>query len=195
MRQSVEHNGGLTPRFFRSRADFRRWLERHHATARELWVGFYKKDSGKGGIGYKEAVDEALCFGWIDGVKKRVDDDSYMHRFTPRTQGSSWSVVNTRRMNELIAMGLAAPAGRTAFERRDREKTNRSSLERERAAFDAATARAFKADAAAWQFFRAQPPGYQKLLTFWVMSAKQAATRLRRLAVLVRASAEGKRLR
>jgi uncharacterized protein YdeI (YjbR/CyaY-like superfamily) len=185
----------VTPRFFNSRADFRKWLERHHAATSELWVGFYRKDSGKGGLGYKEAVDEALCFGWIDGVKKRVDADSYMHRFSPRKRDSHWSVVNTRRMNELIAQGVVADAGRQAFERRDREKTNRYSFEREAAAFDRATERAFKANPEAWKFFRAQPPGYQKLLTFYVMGARQEATRMRRLAQLVKLSAEGKRLR
>jgi uncharacterized protein YdeI (YjbR/CyaY-like superfamily) len=185
----------MTPRFFKSPANFRRWLERHHAKSPELWVGFYKKDCGKGGIGYKEAVDEALCFGWIDGIKKRVDEHSYMHRFTPRTRDSYWSAVNTKRMHELIARQLAAPPGLDAFERRDREKTKRYSFEREAAAFDPAIARAFKANAAAWTFFRAQPPGYQKVITFFVMSAKQDQTRLRRLEILMKACTEGKRLR
>jgi uncharacterized protein YdeI (YjbR/CyaY-like superfamily) len=185
----------VTPRFFASRAAFRAWLERHHASAGELWVGFYNKASGKGGITYKEAVDEALCFGWIEGVKKRDNDSSYTHRFTPRTHDSYWSAVNTKRMNELIALGAAAAPGLAAFERRDRKKTRQYSFERKAASFDAPAARAFKADAGAWAFFRAQPPGYQKLTTFWVMSAKQEETRLRRLAALVKTSAEGKRMR
>jgi uncharacterized protein YdeI (YjbR/CyaY-like superfamily) len=185
----------MKPRYFKTQADFRRWLERHHADTPELWVGFFRLDSGKGGIGYKEAVDEALCFGWIDGVKKRVDEHSYTHRFTPRTRTSYWSAVNTRRMTELMQLGLVAAAGRDAFERRDREKTKRYSFEREAAAFDASIARAFKARADAWRFFRAQPPGYQKLITFWVMSGKQEETRLRRLETLMTASSEGKRLR
>jgi uncharacterized protein YdeI (YjbR/CyaY-like superfamily) len=185
----------MTPRFFKSEADFRQWLERHHAKDAELWVGFYKKDSGKGGISYKEAVDTALCFGWIDGVKKRVDADSYMHRFTPRKRDSYWSAVNTRRMNELITLGLAAAAGLAAFERRDDKKTKRYSFEREAAAFDTAIERRFKANAGAWTFFTAQPPGYRKLLTFWVMSAKQEQTRLRRLDTLMKMSSEGKRMR
>jgi uncharacterized protein YdeI (YjbR/CyaY-like superfamily) len=184
----------MTPRFFASPADFRRWLERHHATAAELWVGFYKKDSDKGGISYKQAVDEALCFGWIDGVKKRVDADSYMHRFTPRKRNSYWSAVNTRRMHELIAQGVAAAPGVAAFERRDREKTKRYSFERAGASFDQALTRLFKADAAAWRFFCAQPPGYRKLMTFWVTSAKQDATRQRRLGALMAACREGKRV-
>jgi uncharacterized protein YdeI (YjbR/CyaY-like superfamily) len=185
----------MTPRFFKSPADFRRWLERHHASQVELWVGFHKKDSGKRGISYKEAVDAALCFGWIDGVKKSVDADSYVHRFSPRKRGSYWSVVNTRRMNELIELGLAAAPGLAAFERRNREKTERYSFERKAAAFDAALLKRFKANRAAWRFFIAQPPGYQKLLTFWVTSAKQDETRLRRLDTLIKLSSEGKRMR
>jgi uncharacterized protein YdeI (YjbR/CyaY-like superfamily) len=185
----------MTPRFFKSQSEFRRWLERHHATEAELWVGFYRKGSGKGGITYQEGVDTALCFGWIDGVKKRVDADSYMHRFTPRKPDSYWSAVNTRRMQALIALGLAAQAGLAAFERRDREKTKRYSFEREAAAFDAALAGRFKGNREAWKFFTAQPPGYQKLATFYVMSAKQEDTRLRRLDQLIKLSSEGKRLR
>lgn len=185
----------MTPRFFTSRAAFRAWLEKHHASVGELWVGFYKKASGKGGITYKEAVDGALCFGWIDGVKKKVGDSSYTHRFTPRKRDSYWSAVNTKRMTELIALGVAAAPGLEAFERRDRKKTKQYSFERKGAAFNAPIARAFKANAGAWAFFRARPPGYRKLLTFWVMSAKQEETRLRRLATLVKTSAEGKRMR
>ena len=183
----------MTPRYFKSGAEFRRWLDKHHDAARELWVGFYNKASGKGGLTYPEAVDEALCFGWIDGVKKRVDESSYVHRFTPRTRDSYWSAVNTKRLGQLLESGVVAPAGREAFERRDRKKTEKYSFERKNPAFDAAIERAFKANANAWTFFCAQPPGYQRLLTFWVMSAKQEETRLRRLAVLVEKSAKGKR--
>jgi uncharacterized protein YdeI (YjbR/CyaY-like superfamily) len=184
----------VKPRYFKSQADFRRWLEAHHASERELVVGFYKKASGKGGIGYKEAVDEALCFGWIDGIKKRVDEASYTHRFTPRRAGSIWSAINLKRMNELIALGLVSTAGLDTFERRDPKKAGLYSFENRPQAFDAVIARAFKANARAWAFFRAQPPGYQRILTFWIMSAKKEETRLRRLDVLVRRSAEGKRM-
>jgi uncharacterized protein YdeI (YjbR/CyaY-like superfamily) len=185
----------VAPRFFRSRQAFRAWLEKHHDAARELWVGFYNKASGKGGLTYPEAVDEALCFGWIDGVKKRVDEASYVHRFTPRTRDSYWSVVNTKRFRQLVKSGAVAPPGLAVFERRDRKKTEKYSFERKDAAFDAVIERAFKANANAWTFFRAQPPGYQRLLTFWIMSAKQEDTRLRRLAVLAAKSAKGERLR
>ena len=183
----------MTPRYFTSAAGFRRWLESHHAGVSELWVGFYRKASAKGGLTYPEAVDEALCFGWIDGVKKRVDEASYVHRFTPRKRDSYWSAVNTKRFTHLLESGVVAPPGVEAFERRDRTKTEKYSFERERPAFDAVAERAFKAHADAWTFFRAQPAGYQRLLTFWVMSAKQEETRLRRLAVLVEKSAKGKR--
>jgi uncharacterized protein YdeI (YjbR/CyaY-like superfamily) len=185
----------MKPRFFKARAAFRAWLDRHHADTPELWGAFHKKDSGKGGITYKEGMDEALCFGWrIDGVKKRVDEHSYMHRFTPRRRGSCWTAVNTKRMQELIARKLVAPSGLAAFERRDREKTKKYSFEREAAAFDLA-ARAFQANAPVWTFFRAEPPGYRKLLTFYITSAKQPETRFRRLEVLMKESSEGTRLR
>ena len=185
----------MTPTFFKTQAEFRKWLGTHHAATRELWVGFYRKGSGTLGISYPEAVDEALCFGWIDGVKKRVDDTSYTHRFTPRKAGSIWSVVNTKRAKALVKLGLMAPPGLEVFERRDRKKTKQYSYEREHAVFDPAIERAFKANAPAWTFFRAQPPGYQRLLTFWILSAKKDEARLRRLAALVETSADGKRMR
>jgi uncharacterized protein YdeI (YjbR/CyaY-like superfamily) len=185
----------VTPKFFKSGDAFRAWLEKHATKERELWVGFYRKASGKRGLTYAEAVDAALCFGWIDGVKYRVDEASYMHRFSPRTAGSYWSVVNTKRMKQLIEDGLAAAPGLAAFERRDLKNTQKYSFERQNTAFDAATLRAFKANKPGWAFFTAQPPGYQKLLTFWVMSAKQPETRLRRLNTLAERSAKGERVR
>jgi uncharacterized protein YdeI (YjbR/CyaY-like superfamily) len=185
----------VTPKFFKSGDAFRAWLEKHGAKERELWVGFYKKASGRGGLTYPEAVDAALSFGWIDGVKYKVDESSYMHRFSPRTAGSYWSAVNTKRMEQLIADGLAAAPGLAAFERRDRTVTQKYSFERKNPEFDAAALRALKANKPAWAFFAAQPPGYQKLLTFWVMSAKQEETRLRRLKALVERSAKGERVR
>jgi uncharacterized protein YdeI (YjbR/CyaY-like superfamily) len=184
----------VTPRYFKSAAAFRAWLAANGATARELWVGFYKKASAKGGLTYKEAVDEALCHGWIDGIKKRVDDDSYMHRFTPRTATSIWSAVNLKRMRELLASGRVAAAGRETYERRDPARTHRYSYEKAPAAFAGALARRFKANKAAWAFFMTQPPGYRKIVTQWVTGAIKEETRLRRLDALIRDSAEGKRL-
>jgi uncharacterized protein YdeI (YjbR/CyaY-like superfamily) len=180
--------------YFKTAAEFRRWLAANHASERELLVGFYKKASGKPSISYKEAVDEALCFGWIDGIKNRVDEACYTHRFTPRKAGSTWSVVNTKRAGELIAMKRMAKRGLEVFENRDPEKTRLYSFENRPKAFDPALERVFRKQAQAWAFFRAQPPGYQRLATFYVMSAKQQETRERRLAVLMKSSAEGKRL-
>ena len=184
----------MTPRYFKTPAEFRRWLSAHHASENELRVGFYKKASGLPGISYKEAVDEALCFGWIDGVKHRVDEARYTHRFTPRKTTSTWSVVNTRRIKELIALKRVAAPGLDAFKRRDPKKTRLYSFENRPAAFDPALERAFKTQAKAWSYFRAQPPGYQRLAIFFVMSAKRQPTRERRLAVLMKRSAEEKRI-
>jgi len=181
-------------RHFASAADFRAWLETHGASSRELWVGFYKKASGRGGLTYKDAVDEALCFGWIDGIKKRVDESSFTHRFTPRTASSIWSAINLKRMKELLASGRVADAGRAVFERRDPRRARKYSFENPPAAFDAELERRFKANRRAWTFFAAQPPGYQKVLRFWVMSARKEETRLRRLDALIKDSAEGKRI-
>jgi uncharacterized protein YdeI (YjbR/CyaY-like superfamily) len=185
----------MTPRYFKTPAEFRRWLSAHHATDKELLVGFYKKASGLPGISYKEAVDEALCFGWIDGIKKRVDDARYTHRFTPRRAGSIWSLINTKRVAELIALERMATPGIEAFNHRDPKKTRLYSFENRPSVFDPALERAFKAQAKAWTFFRAQPSGYQRVAIFFVMSAKQRETRARRLAALVKTSAAGKRIR
>jgi uncharacterized protein YdeI (YjbR/CyaY-like superfamily) len=159
----------------------------------ELWVGFYKKASGKRGITYAEAVDQALCFGWIDGIKKRVDEQGYTHRFSPRTSKSVWSVVNTRRAEELKRLGLMHAAGLAAFERRDPAKSGLYSFENPSVSLPPPLARQFKANKQAWLFFEAQPPGYRRIAISWVVSAKQDATRERRLALLVHASANGNR--
>jgi uncharacterized protein YdeI (YjbR/CyaY-like superfamily) len=180
--------------YFKTAAEFRRWLAAHHASERELIVGFYKKASGKPSISYQEAVDQALCFGWIDGIKKRVDEERYTHRFTPRKQDSIWSLVNATRVKELIALKRMAKPGLEAWERRDPKKTGIYSFENRPKTFDAALEREFRRQPAAWTFFRAQPPGYQRLMTFFVMSAKQQETRLRRLARLIEVSASGKRI-
>jgi len=184
----------MKARYFTSQAAFRRWLEAHHASASELVVGFYKKASGKGGLGYKEAVDEALCFGWIDGIKKRVDEASYTHRFTPRRPGSIWSAINLKRMKELIASGVVSKAGLETYERRDPKKAGLYSFENRPKRFDAPIEKAFRANARAWTFFLTQPPGYRKVCTFFVMSAKKEETRLRRLQVLMNVSSKGQRL-
>jgi uncharacterized protein YdeI (YjbR/CyaY-like superfamily) len=181
-------------RYFASQAEFRRWLEAHHRSSSELWVGFYKKGTRKAGIGYKEAVDEALCFGWIDGLKKRIDDERYVHRFTPRRAGSIWSAVNIKRMNELIALGLVAPHGRQTYEQRDPKKAGLYSFENRPQRLAPALEARFRADARAWTFFNAQPPGYRRVCVHYVMSAKRDDTRLRRLDALIATSAGEKRL-
>jgi uncharacterized protein YdeI (YjbR/CyaY-like superfamily) len=184
----------MKPAFFKSAADFHDWLDRHHADARELLVGFYRKESGRGGITYPEALDEALSFGWIDGVRKRLDAEAYTIRFTPRKPGSTWSAVNIKRVGELTARGLMKPSGLRVFQERDERKTRQYSSEREQGKLDPALDAALRADRTASAFFDAQPPGYRKIAAFWVMSAKKEETRARRLAHLIERSASGARI-
>lgn len=185
----------MTPTFFATPADFRRWLKQHHKNASELWVGFHKKGTGRPSITWPESVDEALCLGWIDGIRKSIDADSYVIRFTPRKKGSTWSAVNTRRAQELIREGRVQPAGLKAFEVRDPEKSGIYSFEQRQAAtLDAGAHAKFKANKAAWKFFESQPPGYRKISTYWVVSAKREETRAKRLATLIEDSAEGRRI-
>ncbi len=180
--------------YFASAADLRAWLEERYATASEVWIGFYKKASGADGITYAQALDEALCFGWIDGVRKRVDERSFTIRFTPRKPGSIWSAVNITRASELQALGLMRPAGLTALARRDDARSKVYSYERASVALDPAFERQFRAATQAWAHFTAQAPSYQRAAIWWVMSAKQEATRARRLAVLIADSQAGRRL-
>lgn len=185
----------MTPRFFKSAAAFRAWLQQNHATVTELWVGLYKKHVPNPGLTYSEAVIEALCFGWIDSVMRRIDDDTHMQRFTPRKPGSIWSNANVAHVERLTREGRMAPAGLAAFAARSTRKTGIYSFERTQPAeFPPALLRAFKAKAAAWKFFDAQPPGYRRLATHHVVSAKREATRQRRLEKLIAASAAGRRL-
>ncbi len=181
------------PRFFDSSAAFRRWLDRYHASRQELIAGFYHRAVGRG-ITYKQALDAALCYGWIDGVRKSFDARSYTIRFTPRREGSTWSAVNIRRARELEAVGLMKPAGLRAFRARDEGKTRQYSYEREHAALDPALESALRSNRKAAAFFGAQPPGYRKIVTFWVMSAKKEETRARRFAHLLERSAQGRRI-
>jgi uncharacterized protein YdeI (YjbR/CyaY-like superfamily) len=180
--------------FFATSEKFRAWLAKHHDSAPELWVGFWKVGTGKPSITWPQAVDQALCYGWIDGVRRSLGDESYRIRFTPRRAGSTWSNVNVARVAELTKAGLMTPAGLAAYERRMPEKTGRYAYEREHATFDAAQEKAFRANAAAWAFWQAQPPWYRRNATFWVVSAKRQETRDRRFATLVEDSAAGLRL-
>jgi uncharacterized protein YdeI (YjbR/CyaY-like superfamily) len=185
----------MKPTFVPTPEAFRRWLERHHETESVLLVGFYKTGSGRPSITWPESVDEALCFGWIDGVRKAIDAESYCIRFTPRKRGSTWSVVNMRKARELIASGRMRPAGLRAFERRDPGTSGTYSFEQRAAVRLSPEAEAlFQANAAAWSFFQSRPPGYRKTATWWVVSAKQEATRMRRLRTLIEDSAAGRKV-
>jgi uncharacterized protein YdeI (YjbR/CyaY-like superfamily) len=179
--------------FFATPDEWRQWLTQHHADRQELWVGLYKKGSGRPSITYPEAVDQALCFGWIDGIRKSIDADSYCNRFTPRRPGSTWSAVNIRRVRELTAQGLMRAAGLKAFEERKAERTGGYAFEqRDQARLEPAHEALLRANVAAWEFFQAQPPWYRKTATWWIVSAKQEATRLRRLTTLIECSAQGR---
>ncbi|MFN7943432.1 MAG: YdeI/OmpD-associated family protein [Thermoanaerobaculia bacterium] len=174
------------PLFFANPGKLRAWLERHHARRRELWVGFHKRDSGTPSITWPESVDEALCFGWIDGVRKRLDADRYVIRFTPRQSTSTWSAVNIRRMAELAAEGRVRAAGERAFAARSQAKSGIYSYEqRHAAALAAEQEELFRSNERAWRFFQRQPPWYRRTATFWVVSAKREETRRKRLAELI----------
>jgi uncharacterized protein YdeI (YjbR/CyaY-like superfamily) len=182
----------MEPTFFATPADFRAWLERHHESHSELIVGFHKRGSGRPSITWPEAVDQALCFGWIDGVRRRIDDASYSIRFTPRKARSTWSAVNIKRMKELVDEGLVAPAGMAAFERRADDRSAIYSYEQRKAAkLEPDQERRLRADERAWAFFDAQPPSYRRAAIHWVTSAKKPETRDRRLAQLIECSAAG----
>lgn len=181
--------------FFPTAAAFRAWLRANAAGEPELVVGFHKLGSGRPSITWPEAVDEALCVGWIDGVRKRIDGDSYQIRFTPRKPASTWSAVNVARVRALEAEGRMTPPGREAYSRRREERSGTYSYEQPAGVElgDAAAAE-FRSNPAAWAFFEAQPPGYRKKVIWWVAGAKQAVTRQTRLARLIAASAAGRRL-
>ena len=165
-------------RFFAKPEDFRKWLEAHHGNTSELWVGFYKKDSGRPSITWPESVDEALCVGWIDGLRKTIDAESYKIRFTPRKATSNWSAVNIGRVKELTRLGRMRPAGVKAFELRKEEKSGIYAYEnRNLAVLGKAEEKRFRMRPKAWDFFQSQPAGYRKLATWWVISAKKEETR------------------
>jgi uncharacterized protein YdeI (YjbR/CyaY-like superfamily) len=181
--------------FFRRPADLRKWFEKHSATATELRVGFYKVGSGKPSITWPESVDEALCVGWIDGVRHSVDDDSYTIRFTPRKAVSTWSAVNIRRVKALIDEKRMQPAGLKAFEGRRENRSGIYSYEQRPTELVEPYLGIMKKNKPAWTFFAAQPPSYRKTLTWYVLSAKQEETRLKRLKTLIEACEGGRRLR
>ncbi len=182
------------PTFFETAADFRAWFEVNHDKAKELSVGFRKKGSGLPSMTYKEAVDAALSFGWIDGVVHSIDAASYRQRFTPRRKGSIWSAVNIARVEELTGLGLMHPAGLTVFEGRDPTKANKYSFEQGELRLPDQHEAAFRLNERAWAFFESQPPSYRKPAIWWVVSAKRQETRERRLAILIQDSEAGRRI-
>ncbi len=182
------------PSFFDSAAEVRSWLKKHHHAASELLVGFRKRTKLRPGMSWPEAVDQALCFGWIDGVRRRVDDARYSIRFTPRQPGSTWSAVNIRRVAELETKGLMQPAGRQAFSRRSEKRSRTYSYERKDAAErDKTLEKTLRADKKAWAFFQGQAPSYQRKVVHWVMSGKSDETRVSRLHRVLALFAEGRR--
>jgi uncharacterized protein YdeI (YjbR/CyaY-like superfamily) len=176
--------------FFKTQAAFRTWLQRHHTERRTLHVGFRKRHTGQASITWPEAVDEALCFGWIDGVRHRIDDESYTIRFTPRRPGGIWSAINLRRARALIRVGRMTRHGLKVYEARDRRRTRVYAYEqRQEAKFAPQHAKQFRANRGAWAWFQAQAPWYRRTVTHWVERAKQERTRLGRLATLISCSA------
>jgi len=184
----------IEPTFFPTPAAFRKWLAKHHATKDELWVGYYKKDSGKPSITWPESVDEALCFGWIDGVRNRIDAVSYCIRFTPRRARSKWSRVNIGRVKVLVEEGRMQPAGLTAFQARSEIDPEGYSYEQREETLDARYERLLKKNKTAWRFLQAQPPWYRRTVTRWIMSAKREETRERRTEKLLTYSARDEQI-
>jgi uncharacterized protein YdeI (YjbR/CyaY-like superfamily) len=180
--------------YFPDAAALRAWFAQHAATAGELQVGYYKRHTGKPSPTWSESVDEALCFGWVDGVRHSIDADRYTIRFTPRRKGSHWSQINVAKVKALIAAKRMTPAGRAAYEARTALKTGRASYEQRPTAFPAEHAKAFKAKKAAWAWFSSQPPGYRRTAIWFVVSAVKPETQAKRLATLIAASAAGRRI-
>jgi uncharacterized protein YdeI (YjbR/CyaY-like superfamily) len=182
----------MEPRFFKSGAEFGKWLDKHGAREAELLLGFYSLRASKKGITYKQALDEALCAGWIDGLRKNFDEESYTIRFTPRKAKSNWSAINIARVEELKAQGLMKPAGLAAYEKREEKRSRIYSYENQPKALDPASQKRFKANPKAWAFFTAQRPSYQRLTAFWVLDAVKEETRAKRLQTLINDSEQGR---
>ena len=188
---------GLQPhdiRFFATPDELRHWFDANHATADELWLGYYRKASGRPSVDWSQAVDEALCVGWIDGVRHSLDDTSFVQRFTPRRKGSTWSAINVAKVAALTEQGRMRRAGLAAFEDRSDARTAMYSYERAEASFTPEEEAHFRAHAPAWADWQGRPPSYRRAVTHWVTSAKQAATRARRLETLIADSAAGRKV-
>jgi uncharacterized protein YdeI (YjbR/CyaY-like superfamily) len=184
------------PTFFATPADFRGWLDQHHADFDELWVGFYRRTSGKPSITWPESVDCALCFGWIDGVRKSLGENSYMIRFTPRKSTSTWSAINIRRVEAMTKEGRMHAAGLAAFAKRSDKRSGIYAYEQRKAAeLDAISEKQFRANKKAWQFFQSQPPWYRRTATYWVINAKREETKQKRLSTLIDDCAHERKLK
>lgn len=181
----------IKPRYFKSAKDFRSWMEKNHEKQAELWVGYYKKGTAKPSIDWPQSVDVALCFGWIDGVRKSLDEESYTIRFTPRKPNSIWSGVNIRKMEEMISLGLVHPNGIAAYEKKQDHRSGIYSFEQQEINLGEEFEKKFKQNKKAWKFFQAMPASYRKPAIWWVVSAKQEATRLKRLDTLITDSEAG----
>ncbi len=184
----------MPPVFFPTPADLRKWLEKNHSKKDELWVGLYKTSSGRQSITWPQVVDQALCFGWIDGIRKSIDDQSYMNRITPRRSTSIWSAINIKRFGELKAQGLITPAGQDAFDAKKDTHTNRYSFEQGDIGLPPEYEKKLKANTSAWKYFQSLPPSTKKPTIWWVISAKQKETQLRRLSILITCSENGERI-
>ncbi|HWB27022.1 MAG TPA: YdeI/OmpD-associated family protein [Chitinophagaceae bacterium] len=185
----------MNPTFFTKQVDFRKWLEKNHAKADELYVGFYKVGSGKESITWPQSVEEALCFGWIDGVRKSIDEESYYIRFTPRKPGSIWSAINIKKIEELSKLGVMTPAGIDAYNKRAENKSKIYSYENAPATLHKDYEKQFKANSKAWKFFQLQPAWYKRTAVHLVMQAKQPATQQKRLEQLIKDSEAGKKIK
>jgi uncharacterized protein YdeI (YjbR/CyaY-like superfamily) len=181
----------MEPKFFAKQSEFRNWLQKNHQKETELLVGFYKVNSGKPSITWSQSVDVALCFGWIDGVRKSIDKDSYQIRFSQRRSTSIWSAINIKKMEELTQLGLMQPAGLASFEKRTESRSKIYSHEKDAVAFTPAFTKQFKSNKKAWNYFQSLAASYKKVSTHWVMSAKQELTRIKRLNQLIMESAAG----
>ena len=184
----------MKPKFFATPAEFREWLEQNHDSASELLIGFHKKASGKKSITYAEALDEALCFGWIDGVRKKLNETSYVQRFTPRKPRSIWSNINVEHVERLKKEGRMHPSGLEAYARRDPKRTGIYSFENRPRQLSEAYEKRFRQNKKAWEFFEEQPPYYKRLMIFRIMEAKKEETQMRRLEQLIEVSAKGERI-
>lgn len=185
----------MKPRFFSDQSHLRKWFEKNYDKKSELFVGYYKVSSGKPSVNWSQSVDEALCFGWIDGIRKSINEESYMIRFTPRKPNSNWNAINIKKVEQLTKLGLMKPAGIAAFEKRKEKNSEIYSYEKRDEKFSTDFLKQLKGNKKAWAFFNSQPPYYQRVAQRWVMSAKQEATRIKRMHILIRDCAEGVKIK